>query len=240
MRYPLSQKYDLDWVLENTMGPNVLWGTEALSEVMKLAPGMRVLDLGCGNAISSIFLAKEFSVEVWAADLWIKPTENWERVIDAGLENRVHPIYAEARALPFAHDFFDAIVSIDSYHYYGTDVHYLEYILAYLKRGAQIGIVSPASPVEIPTPPPDHLGNEWNEWYWMNSVDWWARHWGRNPGIAVERCEAVLQGWESWVRYHELMIERGVGGESAASEHKTLLADQGRYMGFVRMVGRRA
>ena len=74
----------------------------------------------------------------------------------------------------------------------------------------------------------------------MNSVDWWARHWRRNPEIAVERCEAVLQGWESWVRYHELMSERGMGGEPAASEHKTLLADQGRYMGFVRMAGRRA
>ena len=29
---------------------------------MELEPGMRVLDMGCGKAISSIFLAKEFDV----------------------------------------------------------------------------------------------------------------------------------------------------------------------------------
>ena len=50
--------------------------------------------------------------------------------------------------MPFAHDFFDAIVSLDSYHYYGTDFGYLEFhILRHLKRGGQIGIVSPAYPV---------------------------------------------------------------------------------------------
>lgn len=53
------------------MGPNVLWLTEFLGQAMELQPGMRVLDMGCGRALSSIFLAKEFGVQVWAADLWI-------------------------------------------------------------------------------------------------------------------------------------------------------------------------
>ena len=58
--FPRSQRYDLDWVVANQMGPNVLWLTESLTNVMDLRPGMRVLDLGCGRALSSIFLAKEF------------------------------------------------------------------------------------------------------------------------------------------------------------------------------------
>jgi ubiquinone/menaquinone biosynthesis C-methylase UbiE len=41
------------------MGPNPLWLTEWLCELMDLRPGMRVLDLGCGRAPSSIFLAFE-------------------------------------------------------------------------------------------------------------------------------------------------------------------------------------
>ncbi len=53
---------------------------------MTLEPGMRVLDMGRGKAISSIVLAKEFGVEVWAADLCVKPTENWERIRGAGLD----------------------------------------------------------------------------------------------------------------------------------------------------------
>ena len=74
-RFPLSSKYDPEWIIDNEMGPNVLWITEALCEVMDLKPGMRVLDLGCGGALSSIFLAKEFGVQVWATDLWVKATD---------------------------------------------------------------------------------------------------------------------------------------------------------------------
>jgi cyclopropane fatty-acyl-phospholipid synthase-like methyltransferase len=36
---------------------------------MDLKPSMRVLDLGCGRAMSSIFLHREFDVQVWAVDL---------------------------------------------------------------------------------------------------------------------------------------------------------------------------
>ena len=35
------------------------------------------------------------------------------------------PIHAEAHALPFADGFFDAVVSVDAYHYFGTDQLYL-------------------------------------------------------------------------------------------------------------------
>ena len=51
-RYPLSAKYSPEWVLENQMGPNALWLMEWLCEIMDLKPGMRVLDMGCGKAMS--------------------------------------------------------------------------------------------------------------------------------------------------------------------------------------------
>src|SRR5205085_4308303 len=94
--YPRSAGYDPVWVLENLMGPNVLWLTESLSQVLELRPGMRVLDMGCGKAISSIFLAKEFGVQVWATDLWIPAAENGLRIRAAGVEDSVCPIHAEA------------------------------------------------------------------------------------------------------------------------------------------------
>jgi len=113
----------MDWVVENEMGPNALWLTESLCQVMPLEMGMRVLDLGCGTAMSSIFLAREFDVQVWAADLWVQPTDNLDRIREADLEDVVFPIRAEAHDLPFADGYFDAVVSIDAYHYFGTDVH---------------------------------------------------------------------------------------------------------------------
>ncbi len=111
--FPRSAKYDPGWVIENLMGPNVLWLTESLSQVIQLEPGMRVLDMGCGRAISSIFLVKEFDVQVWATDLWIKPSENAGRIRDADVEDRIFPVHSEAHSLPFADEFFDAIVSME-------------------------------------------------------------------------------------------------------------------------------
>src|SRR5712691_5718143 len=117
--FPRSAAYEAKWVLENLMGPNVLWLAESLSELLELRPGMRVLDLGCGKAISSIFLAKEFGVQVWATDLWVPAADNWRRIGDAGAEGSVYPVHAEAHTLPFAEGFFDALVSLDAYHYFG-------------------------------------------------------------------------------------------------------------------------
>jgi SAM-dependent methyltransferase len=238
-QFPFSANYDPEWVFANEMGPNVLWLTEALCEKMDLKPGMRVLDMGCGTAMSSIFLAKEFGVQVWATDLWISAADNWKRICEAGVKDMVFPIHAEARSLPYADEFFDAIVSLDSYHYFGTDVHYLEfYILKLLKRGGRIGIVSPASPKQIPQPMPEHLDEEW---YWMNSVDWWHHNWQRYPELQVEFIEPLPEGWDLWVRWHEFLQASGRARnpDGSADELGQLRADGGRYLGFVRMVARR-
>ena len=78
--FPRSNTYDPDWVMDNQMGPNALWLMEWLCEDMDLKEDMWVLDLGCGTAMSSIFLAREFGVRVWAVDLWVDPDQNWRRI----------------------------------------------------------------------------------------------------------------------------------------------------------------
>src|SRR5262245_33630673 len=104
--FPRASAYDPQWLMDNVMGPHVLWLAEWLSQRLALKPGMRVLDLGCGRATSSIFLAKEFGLTVWAADLWISPKENGERIERAGMSAHVFPIFAEAHDLPFAEGSF--------------------------------------------------------------------------------------------------------------------------------------
>ena len=52
--WPRSSNYDPQWVIGNSMGPNVLWLAEALTNAMDLTPGMRVLDLGCGKDRKSV------------------------------------------------------------------------------------------------------------------------------------------------------------------------------------------
>src|SRR5205809_790860 len=117
-RFPRTSNYHPDWIAAGVSGgANALWITEWLTEVVELKPGMRVLDLGCGRALSSVFLRREFGVQVWAVDLWFNPTENLQRIRDAGVEDGVFPLHCDARNLPFAAEFFDAIISIDSYFY---------------------------------------------------------------------------------------------------------------------------
>ena len=86
-------------------GPHILWLTEPLSDVMDLKPRKGVLEMGCGKAVSSIFLAKEFDLRVWRADLRTDASDNWARSRDAGVQDQISPIHAEAHDLPFARDF---------------------------------------------------------------------------------------------------------------------------------------
>ena len=77
--FPRASRYNPDWIIAGVGGgANPLWLAEWLSTAMDLKPGMRVLDLGCGRALSSIFLHREFGVQVWATDLWFNPTENFQ------------------------------------------------------------------------------------------------------------------------------------------------------------------
>ena len=53
-RYQRSNAYDPDWVIENQMGPTALWLAESLTEVLEITTGMKVLDLGCGRAMTAV------------------------------------------------------------------------------------------------------------------------------------------------------------------------------------------
>jgi len=241
--FPLSNRYDPGWVIANEMGPNALWLTEWLARNMDLRPGMRILDMGCGKCLSSIFLAREFGVQVWAADLWIKPTDNWRRIREAGVEDRVFPIHAEAHALPFAHGFFDAIVCVDSYVYYGTADLYLDYFVKFVKPGGQIGIAVPGL-VQDFDQVPEHLTRAhdgkafWDQecWY-LHTAAWWQRLWARTGLVDLETVELMPEGWKLWLQFY--LVRKAGDGRLSACDIPALQADQGRYLGLIRMIGRR-
>ena len=237
--FPLSNKYAPEWVLENQMGPSALWLTEWLTRDMHLRPGMRVLDMGCGKCLSSVFLAREFGVQVWATDLWIEATDNWQRIRQAGMEDKIFPIHAEARSLPYAEGFFDAIVCVDSYHYYGTDDLYLGYFHKFVRPGGQIGIVVPGPKHELHGKIPDHLRFIWGQAYPVDlfsfhTCQWWRRHWEQTQLVEVEVADRLKDGWRHWLQWGDVLSDDGGGSESDG-----LRRDEGRYLGFVRMIARR-
>lgn len=233
-----SLKYDHDWMLNNMMGPNAVWLTEWLCQRMDLKPGMRVLDMGCGKCLSSIFLAKEFDVQVWANDLWISPGDNWKRIQKAKLTDQIFPIRSEAHALPYAEDFFDAIISVDSYHYYGTDDLYLDYFIKFLKLHGQIGITNPGAMRDFNGKVPTHLKRIWEgkpeDIFSFHTTAWWKRHWLQTNLIDVETCDMMPEGWKQWVDFNTVHTNDGNDNETPFVK-----GDHGRYLGFVRIIGRK-
>ncbi len=241
--FPRSSTYDPAWFYAYHMGPNALWLTEALTQHMTLVPGMNVLDLGCGTALSSIFLAREHGVRVWAADLWVPPAGNWERIVEAGVRHLVTPIHAEAHDLPFADQFFDAIVSIDSYHYFGTDERYLAYLLPFLKEGGQLGIVVPGNEAD-PEFVPDGLSDVFpatalSDFFTFRSALWWRRLWTRSGVVEVDVADMVPDGRSLWRRCMELDAAWEGGDMSEQMDTPLLDSEAGRTLGFARLVAHR-
>jgi SAM-dependent methyltransferase len=234
-RFPRSSAYHPDWIIASAgSGANTLWTTEWLAESMNLRPGMRVLDLGCGRAMSSIFLHREFGVQVWAVDLWFNPSENLQRIRDAGVENGVFPIHANARSLPFAAEFFDAIVCIDSFYYYGTDDFYLNSLARFVKPGGQIGIAGAGLMQELNGSIPEHLRAWWTPDLWsLHSVEWWRKHWERNGIVDIVLGDTMPDGWRKWLEWHTTAFPDN------RAEIEAVEADRGRNLGYVRLVGRR-
>jgi len=227
--FPRSARYDPAWDEQCRMGPNVLWLCEALCSKLTLRPGMRVLDLGCGRAASSIFLAREYGLRVFANDLWISPTENLARIVEAGLEAEITPIRAEGHELPYAHGYFDVIVSLDAYHYFGTDDLYLESVLRFLRPGGELGIVCPGVARELtPDQVPAHLRDLWRAgWHSFHSAEWWGLHWAKTELVDVTNAEALPDSHAIWQEFAEHTTE---------AERAAIQADRGEFLTFARTV----
>lgn len=235
-RFPRSSRYHPDWIIAGASGgANSLWLAEWLAEGLDLRPGMRVLDLACGRASSSVFLRREFDVQVWATDLWFSPSEALQRVRDAGVEDGVFPVHADARSLPYADEFFDAIVCIDSYSYFGTDDLYLSYLARFVRPGGQVGIAGAGLMREIEGPVPEHLRAWWTrDMPWcLHSAPWWRLHWERTGIMDVATADTLADGWQRWLDWHKVIAPDNV------EEIRALEADRGRWLGYVRVVGRR-
>jgi SAM-dependent methyltransferase len=236
--YPRSNGYDAEWVLGGDMGPHPLWLLEDLARDLDLKPGMRVLDLGSGKGATSVFLAKEYGVQVWAADLWIDPTEAAANIASQGVDGVV-TVKAEAHTLPFAHGFFDAIVCIDAYEYFGTADGYLAYLVDFLKPGGQLGVATPAMRKEIRELGylPDHIKKlvGWEALAW-HTADWWRFQWEITELVEVTAARLQESGWQDWLIWSQALSERS-GTRDGALE--MLEADQGEYLTFAVLAARK-
>ena len=100
------ENYRKYFTKEYLMGPNSF---RLLNELIERKPeGVAfdtTLDLGCGLALTSLFLANETDAKrVYAFDLWVPASENLKRIRQNDLEDKIVPIHGDAMDMHFADD----------------------------------------------------------------------------------------------------------------------------------------
>jgi cyclopropane fatty-acyl-phospholipid synthase-like methyltransferase len=212
-----------DFLRQALMGPNALRLLDELAEHFELPPTAHVLDLGCGMGLTSMALAKRFGCTVTAADLWIDAADNQSRFERFKVANRVTAVHCEAHALPFEPETFDAVISIDSYHYYGADSAYLNtHLLPVLKPGGLLAVVVPGLQHDLKAVPAEILPF-WQDGMNFYSATWWRQLWLQTTALTITdmfamRCHA--QAWQDWL---------ACDNEYAKSDIPMIKAEQGRY-----------
>ncbi|MDO5115493.1 MAG: methyltransferase domain-containing protein [Synergistaceae bacterium] len=234
MRYIKSEKYDQEALKDYIMGPNPMKLLEELLSENPLPPGSTVLDLGCGRGVTSLFLAKECGVRVFAADLWISPSENKKFFDSMGLSSeQIIPIKAEAHELPFADGFFDFVVSVDSYHYFGLDPEYLgKHLLPLIKKGGRLLFAVPGMKKDIHDDIPPELLLSWRpeDLDTLHDAACWRRILSAAEGaeiISLREMESFEECWNDWL---------ACDNEYAVGDRRAMNAGAGKYMNFISAV----
>lgn len=237
MNYPLSKKYDTPSLMAKIMGPNPIKLEEELLVNNRIPKGGVVCDLGSGQGLTSVFLVKEYGFKVYAVDLWSDPNENAKFFHEMGLgEEQIMPVKADANALPFQNGFFDAVVSTDSYNYFGRDPAYLDAkLLPFVKSGGYIYIAIPGMKKDCHDALPKELLLSWTpeQLDYIHDVEYWSNIVGKCHDadvIAVESMESNDEVWADWLAQDN---------EYSCSDRKTMEAGGGKYLNFISIVLRK-
>ena len=234
MHYSKSEKYNSPALQAKIMGPNPVKLEEELLLDHRIPEGAVVCDLGSGQGLTSVFLAKEYGFTVYAADLWSDPEENRKFFDAMGLDRgQIIPVKADAADLPFEKEFFDAVVSTDSYNYFGRDPRFLdEKLLPFVKSGGYIYIAIPGMKKDCHNALPPELLLSWTpeQLDYLHDADYWRKITGECRGaevLSVKEMESNEEVWADWLRQEN---------EYAIGDRKAMEAGGGKYLNFIAIV----
>ncbi|MBP2856946.1 methyltransferase domain-containing protein [Dickeya oryzae] len=231
---PFTDSYDSAFLLDTMMGPNAMRITEEMAAQLPITPGMRILDLGCGKGISSILLAKKYDVTVFAADLWITPTENARRFASQGVDSHIIPLLLDVtKEIPFAQEYFDMIISVDAWQYFGSNDSMLPKMLPFVKPNGLIAVAVPGFIQDYSEGNlPEVVKPFWTPDWYFYSCHWWRTLWEKEPGIAIlqlREMDSCQQAWDDFMPCtlaQEMMVP-------------IMEAGAGAYFNMIQIVGRK-
>ena len=231
----IASQNNMEFLKAAMMGPNAMRVTEELASYLNVTENMRILDLGCGCGLSTLLLTQKYGANVFAADLWISPTENYERFKAIGINDKAIPISVDAtKGLPFANGYFDLLFTVDAYHYFGDTVEMLPSLIPFVKKGGYIAVAIPGLKYEFGKNVPDDMQPFWNSEMerTLHSLDWWKDLWKRAEGIEMvdsREMACCRQAWQEWqTGYHPIVAE----------DIKMMEAEGGKYFNLVQLIAK--
>jgi cyclopropane fatty-acyl-phospholipid synthase-like methyltransferase len=234
MEYKRAEKYNIDLVNQKIMGPNPLKLEEELMDNHHIKTGSVVMDLGSGQGITSIFLVKEYGFKVYATDLWSNPEENKKFFTEMGLtDKQIIPVKADATDLKYEKEFFDAVVSTDSYNYFGRDDNFLdEKLLPYVKHGGYIYIVVPGMKKDCHNAIPEELLLSWTpeQLDYIHEIEYWTDIISKSKDceiVSIHEMESNEECWNDWIK---------CDNEYSKNDKKAIDAGACKYLNFIAII----
>ncbi|WP_312048190.1 SAM-dependent methyltransferase [Anaerotignum sp.] len=238
MEYPKSQKYNTPELLAKIMGPNPFKLQEEMLQNHKIPAGSIVCDLGSGQGLTSVMLVKDYGFKVYAADLWSEPHVNCRFFYEMGLTpDQITPVKADAADLPFEKEFFDAVVSTDSYNFWGRDPEYLDAkLLPFVKSGGYLYICVPGMKKDCHDNLPKELLLSWTpeQLAYLRDINYWTEILNHSQDAEVISIYEMKGNndelWADWLNQEN---------EIAINDRKAMGADGGKYLNFIAFVLRK-
>ena len=234
MKYIRSRAYDTPELQKKIMGPNPVKLEEELLRDHLIPEQAVVCDLGSGQGLTSVFLAKEYGFTVYAADLWSEPADNRQFFREMGLsDERIIPVKADATHLPFEPESFDAVISTDSYNYFGRDPNYLDdKLLPFVKRGGYVYVAIPGMKIDCHDCLPPELLLSWTpeQLDYLHDVTYWKSIVSQSRDarlIEIREMESNEEVWADWLKQEN---------EYAVGDRKAMEAGGGKYLNFIQIV----
>ena len=131
---------------------------------------------------------------------------------------------------------FDAVVSVDSYNYFGRDERYLdEKLLPFVKSGGYIYIAIPGMKKDCHDHLPQELLLSWTpeQLAYMHDTEYWTEMVSKSRNaevISVKEMESNEEVWADWLKQDN---------EYAVGDRKSMEAGGGKYLNFIAIVLRK-
>ena len=232
----ISDDKNHEFMKATMMGPNAMRISEELASYLTINKDMRILDLACGRGLSTLFLTQKYGATVFAADLWISPTENYERFKSLGIEDKAIPISVDAtKGLPFANEYFDILFTVDGYHYFGDTAEMLSSLIPFVKKGGYIAVAIPGLKYEFGNNIPDEMKPWWDIPDIARSIrgiEWWKDLWQKTDGIEIEiirEMDCHKQAWDEWLTGYI---------PEAAEDIPMMEAEGGKYFNTIQLIAK--